>query len=86
MITSFPPLKTACNILMSEVEGIFTLSNPGGVGPRNCSLTTLLFPANFQMLGLKVGGAEEEDERPEVRKNRERRHRMAEERKERHGY
>lgn len=42
-----------CNILMSEIEGFFTLSNEGRA--RNCSLTTLLFPASFALLSLDVG-------------------------------
>nr|AWT97556.1 corticotropin-releasing hormone-binding protein [Eurytemora pacifica] len=42
-----------CNILMSSLNGYFTLQNHGIA--RNCSLTTLLFPANFALLSLDVG-------------------------------
>ena len=49
---------SACNILMSEVEGLFTLSNRGL--NQNCSLTTLLFPANFKVLDMKLHAAENE--------------------------
>jgi len=42
-----------CNILMSDLFGYFTLQNQGKA--RNCSLTTLLFPANFALLALDVG-------------------------------
>jgi len=47
--------RDPCNILMSEMAGMFTLSNSGK--ERNCSLTTLLFPASFQLLNLAVGGS-----------------------------
>lgn len=47
--------RDPCNILMSEMAGMFTLSNSGQ--ERNCSLTTLLFPASFQLLNLAVGGS-----------------------------
>jgi hypothetical protein len=33
---------------MSEMAGEFTLTNYGNEN-RNCTLTTLLFPANFQV-------------------------------------
>jgi hypothetical protein len=33
---------------MSEMSGLFTLTNYGNEN-RNCTLTTLLFPANFQV-------------------------------------
>ena len=42
----------ACNILMSDMAGMFTLENHGKA--RNCSLTTLLFPANFELRSLAV--------------------------------
>lgn len=45
----------ACNILMSDMAGMFTLQNHGQA--RNCSLTTLLFPANFELHSLAVGAA-----------------------------
>jgi len=45
-----------CNILMSEMIGMFTLQNNGRA--RNCSLTTLLFPANFELMSLTVGAEE----------------------------
>ena len=39
---------------MSEMSGLFTLTNYGNEN-RNCTLTTLLFPANFQIEDFKVG-------------------------------
>lgn len=42
-----------CNILMSDLAGVFTLTNYGQA--RNCSLTTMLFPANFELLELEIG-------------------------------
>jgi len=45
--------STACNVLMSGPEGVYTLAAPAG-RPRNCSLTTLLFPANFHVLHMKL--------------------------------
>jgi hypothetical protein len=39
---------------MSEMAGEFTLTNYGNEN-RNCTLTTLLFPANFQIADFKVG-------------------------------
>ena len=39
---------------MSEMAGLFTLENRGEA--RNCSLTTLLFPANFELRKVAVGG------------------------------
>ena len=39
---------------MSEMAGLFTLENKGEA--RNCSLTTLLFPANFELRKVAVGG------------------------------
>ena len=47
-------MSPACNILMSEMAGLFTLENRGEA--RNCSLTTLLFPANFELRKVAVGG------------------------------
>jgi len=47
------PNKDPCNILMSDMVGLFTLQNNGAA--RNCSLTTLLFPANFELLSVAVG-------------------------------
>ena len=47
-------MSLACNILMSEMAGLFTLENRGEA--RNCSLTTLLFPANFELRKVAVGG------------------------------
>ena len=38
---------------MSEMTGLFTLRN--NLQARNCSLTTLLFPANFEVRSLTVG-------------------------------
>ena len=43
----------ACNILMSDMTGLFTLQNHGKA--MNCSLTTLLFPANFELRAMAVG-------------------------------
>ena len=42
----------ACNILMSEMTGLFTLKNNNQA--RNCSLTTLLFPANFELRKVRT--------------------------------
>ena len=39
---------------MSEMSGLFTLTNYGNEN-RNCTLTTHLFPANFQIEDFKVG-------------------------------
>jgi len=49
------PNKDPCNILMSDMVGLFTLQNNGKA--RNCSLTTLLFPANFELMSVAVGAA-----------------------------
>ena len=38
---------------MSNMEGLFTLHNRGE--EVNCSLTSLLFPANFEIVQLKLG-------------------------------
>lgn len=46
--------KDPCNILMSDMAGVFTLASRAGVA-RNCSLTTLLFPASFTIQSLAVG-------------------------------
>jgi len=51
----FIPNKDPCNILMSDMVGLFTLQNNGKA--RNCSLTTLLFPANFELMSVAVGAA-----------------------------
>ena len=40
---------------MSEMAGLFTLENRGQA--MNCSLTTLLFPANFELRKVAVGGS-----------------------------
>lgn len=42
-----------CNVLMSDLTGIFQISNKGE--ERNCSLTTLLFPAKISLLQVNVG-------------------------------
>ena len=55
-------MPTACNILMSEMMGLFTLRNNHQA--RNCSLTTLLFPANFELRSVAVG-----PERPRQRRD-----------------
>ena len=47
---------------MSEMMGLFTLRNNHQA--RNCSLTTLLFPANFELRSLAVG-----PERPRQRRD-----------------
>lgn len=44
-----------CNILMSDMEGLFTMKNLGRA--KNCSLTTLLFPANFEIKHMEIGGS-----------------------------
>lgn len=38
---------------MSEMTGLFNLGNFGH--QRNCSLTTLLFPANFKVIDMQMG-------------------------------
>jgi len=38
---------------MSDMTGLFTLQNHGKA--MNCSLTTLLFPANFELRAMTVG-------------------------------
>ncbi len=50
---------------MSDYAGTYTLSNRGQA--RNCTLTTLLFPANFQILSSAMGGigsGEESEDAP----------------------
>lgn len=42
-----------CNVLMSDLSGLFQITNRGE--ERNCSLTTLLFPAKISLLQLDVG-------------------------------
>ncbi|XP_023337529.1 corticotropin-releasing factor-binding protein [Eurytemora carolleeae] len=42
-----------CNVLMSEMTGVFKISNQGE--ERNCSVTTLLFPAKVKLLEVNVG-------------------------------
>jgi hypothetical protein len=42
-----------CNVLMSEMTGVFKISNQGQ--ERNCSVTTLLFPASIKLLEVNVG-------------------------------
>ena len=40
-------------MLMAETSGVFTLTNYGQA--RNCTLTTLLFPANFAIARASIG-------------------------------
>jgi len=47
------PNPDPCNILMSEITGVFKISNHGA--ERNCSVTTLLFPAKISLLEVNVG-------------------------------
>jgi len=42
-----------CNVLMSDMTGVFQISNHGQ--HRNCSVTTLLFPAKVSLLEVNVG-------------------------------
>lgn len=49
----FIPNSDPCNILMADLDGVFTLANNGQA--RNCSLTTMLFPANFELLHMEIG-------------------------------
>ncbi|XP_059084223.1 corticotropin-releasing factor-binding protein-like [Tigriopus californicus] len=51
----FLPNPVPCNILMSDMEGLFTMKNLGQA--KNCSLTTLLFPANFEIKRMEIGGS-----------------------------
>eukprot|EP00094_Tigriopus_californicus_P001472 TCALIF_01427-PA protein Name:"Protein of unknown function" AED:0.74 eAED:0.75 QI:0/0/0/0.5/1/1/2/0/94 len=37
------------------MEGLFTMKNLGQA--KNCSLTTLLFPANFEIKRMEIGGS-----------------------------
>lgn len=57
------PNPDPCNVLMSETTGVFTFSNEGRA--RNCSITTLMFPAKFEVLGLSIGAkvSKRKDER-----------------------
>lgn len=48
------PHPDPCNILMSDMMGMFQITNDYGKS-RNCSLTTLLFPATFAIMDLSVG-------------------------------
>ena len=41
---------------MSALSGAFSLTN-GGYERKNCTLTTLLFPATFQIMDFEVGDA-----------------------------
>jgi len=50
---NYHPNPYTCNILMSDMTGLFTLQNHGKA--MNCSLTTLLFPANFELRAMAVG-------------------------------
>jgi len=47
------PNPDPCNVLMSEMTGVFKISNHGQ--ERNCSVTTLLFPAKISLLEVNVG-------------------------------
>ena len=58
--------STACNILMDDHEGVFTLSTRGDGVPRNCTLTTLLFAGNFQILESTMSGVRSGEEGPEA--------------------
>jgi hypothetical protein len=55
---------SACNILMAGQSGTFTLSNGGEA--KNCTLTTLLFPANFEILRSTMSGISSGEEGPEA--------------------
>eukprot|EP00095_Tigriopus_kingsejongensis_P011020 maker-scaffold109_size355148-snap-gene-0.14 protein:Tk11020 transcript:maker-scaffold109_size355148-snap-gene-0.14-mRNA-1 annotation:"corticotropin-releasing hormone binding protein" len=55
MKVRFVKNPTPCNVLMSDMEGLFTLKNFGAA--KNCSLTSLLFPANFEVMRMKVRGS-----------------------------
>ena len=62
----FSTLSTACNILMDDHEGVFTLSTRGDGVARNCTLTTLLFAGNFQILESTMSGVSSGEEGPDA--------------------
>jgi len=43
----------ACNVMMTDTHMAYSLHTPKGV-MRNCSLTTFLFPATFQLVRLQL--------------------------------
>ena len=51
---------------MDDHEGVFTLSTRGDGVARNCTLTTLLFAGNFQILESTMSGVRSGDEGPEA--------------------
>ncbi|XP_040583823.1 corticotropin-releasing factor-binding protein [Lepeophtheirus salmonis] len=53
-----------CNVLMTVNQGTFSLRNEGR--PKNCSLTTLLFPANLKIVNMNVGINKENEKSFEV--------------------
>lgn len=63
---SFVHNPEPCNVLMDDHEGVFTLSTRGDGVARNCTLTTLLFAGNFQILESTMSGVRSGDEGPEA--------------------
>ncbi|QQP52319.1 Corticotropin releasing hormone binding proteinlike, partial [Caligus rogercresseyi] len=53
-----------CNVLMTVNQGTFSLRNEGR--PKNCSLTTLLFPASLKIVSMNVGIKTENDDGTEA--------------------
>ena len=50
---------------MGDHEGVFTLATPPGAR-RNCTLATLLFPGNFQILESTMAGVRSGEEGPDA--------------------
>ena len=50
---------------MGDHEGVFTLATPPGAR-RNCTVTTLLFPGNFQILESTMAGVRSGEEGPDA--------------------
>lgn len=63
---SFVQNPDPCNILMDDHEGVFTLSTRGDGVARNCTLTTLLFAGNFQILESTMSGVRSGEEGPDA--------------------
>jgi len=53
VFVEYIPNPDPCNILMSDLTGVFTFAST--TWARNCSLTTLMFPAKFEVLDLSIG-------------------------------
>ena len=51
---------------MDDHEGVFTLSTRGDGVARNCTLATLLFAGNFQILESTMSGVSSGEEVPDA--------------------